>query len=78
MKLKKATTPEFNDVPEVSDEALMDMPEALPSELPGASGATAGGRVATVAAFIASLAAAALIGAMAAMMYVNWNLIAEA
>ena len=36
------------------------------------------GRVATLAAFFAAIAAAVLVGAAAAMMYINWGLIANA
>ena len=36
------------------------------------------GGVATLIAVLASLAAAAMVGAVAAMMYVNWELIANA
>ena len=37
-----------------------------------------GGKVATMIAFFASLAAAAMVSAIVAMMYVNWELIANA
>ena len=35
-------------------------------------------KTAALIAFLASLVAAAMVGAVAAMMYVNWELIAEA
>lgn len=35
-------------------------------------------KIAALIAFLASLAAAAMVGAVAAMMYVNWELIANA
>lgn len=74
MKLKKVETSGVNDIPEMGDVSA----DAQMLDLGAPQSAPSSGGVGAMIAFIASLAAAALIGATAAMMYVNWGLIAEA
>ena len=69
MKLKRSDAPEMDALSPV-EPATFDMG-------PVASPKSSGG-VATLIAVLASLAAAAMVGAVAAMMYVNWELIANA
>ena len=69
MKLKKSDATEM-DALNPAEPAAFDMG-------PAASPKSSGG-VATLIAVLASLAAAAMVGAVAAMMYVNWELIANA
>ena len=69
MKLKKSDATEM-DALNPEEPAAFDMG-------PTASPKSSGG-IATLIAVLASLAAAAMVGAVAAMMYVNWELIANA
>ena len=69
MKLKKLDT---------SEVGISDTVEDLTFNPGLAQSAPAGGKTAALIAFLASLAAAAMVGAVAAMMYLNWELIAEA
>ena len=70
MKLKKLETNE-NGVTDTTENVMLDPMVAQ-------SGSTGVNKTAALIAFLASLAAAAMVGAVAAMMYVNWELIAEA
>ena len=72
MKLKKV---EATEMDESSAAAFPAVDAALAM---GAAPAKRSGGVATLIAVLASLAAAAMVGAVAAMMYVNWELIANA
>ncbi len=80
MKLKKAESAETEETPAaptggavIADRFKLDVdPNA------GKSGPAGVNKTAALIAFLASLAAAAMVGAVAAMMYVNWELIAEA
>ena len=77
MKLKKAETTETVDMNSATDSAVIADRFRLDVEpvSPGASGVSKG---AALIALLASLAAAAMVGAVAAMMYLNWELIAGA
>lgn len=69
MKLKKAETPDMGEVADMGGAPFVaDMAPAAPAT----------GKVGTLLAFLASLVALALVGAVAAMMYLNWELIAQA
>lgn len=70
MKLKKLETNETG-VTDTTENVMLDPMVAQ-------SGSTGVNKTAALIAFLASLAAAAMVGAVAAMMYVNWELIAEA
>ena len=72
MKLKKV---EATEMDESSAAAFPAVDAALAM---GAAPAKRSGGVATLIAVLASLAAAAMVGAVAAMMCVNWELIANA
>ena len=69
MKLKKSDATEMDALNPVEPAAFDMEPTAAPKS---------SGGVATLIAVLASLAAAAMVGAVAAMMYVNWELIANA
>ena len=69
MKLKKVEATEMDE----SSAAAFPAVDAALAPAPKRSGG-----VATLIAVLASLAAAAMVGAVAAMMYVNWELIANA
>ncbi len=69
MKLKKTEMNGTGATGEIED-LTFDPSPAQP--------ASSGVSTAALIAFLASLAAAAMVGAVAAMMYVNWELIAEA
>ena len=77
MKLKKAETTETVDMNSATDSAVIADRFRLDVEpvSPGFSGVSKG---AALIALLASLAAAAMVGAVAAMMYLNWELIAGA
>ncbi len=70
MKLKKLETNETGATDAIED--LTFNPGLAQSGPAGVN------KTAALIAFLASLAAAAMVGAVAAMMYVNWELIAEA
>ena len=70
MKLKKTEINATGATGEIEDLTFDPSPAQ-----PASSG---GNKTAALIAFLASLAAAAMVGAVAAMMYVNWELIAEA
>ena len=69
MKLKKLETNESGASDTVENLTF----DPIPAQ-PGPAGVN---KTAALIAFLASLAAAAMVGAVAAMMYVNWELIAE-
>ena len=69
MKLKKVEATEMDESSAAVDAALAMGAAPAPKR---------SGGVATLIAVLASLAAAAMVGAVAAMMYVNWELIANA
>ena len=73
MKLKKVESTETDEsgATVIADRFKLD---AVPAQ----TGPAGVNRTAAIIAFLASLAAAAMVGAVAAMMYVNWELIAEA
>ena len=71
MKLKKLETNETG-----ATDAIEDL--TFNPGLAQSGSATGVNKTAALIAFLASLAAAAMVGAVAAMMYVNWELIAEA
>ena len=73
MKLKKIESTEMDE----SGATAIGDPFKLDAA-PVQSGPAGVNRTAALIAFLASLAAAAMVGAVAAMMYVNWELIAEA
>jgi hypothetical protein len=73
MKLKKV---EATEMDESSAAAFPAVDAAL--AMGAAPAPKRSGGVATLIAVLASLAAAAMVGAVAAMMYVNWELIANA
>ena len=73
MKLKKV---EATEMDESSAAAFPAVDAALAMGVAPAPKRSGG--VATLIAVLASLAAAAMVGAVAAMMYVNWELIANA
>ena len=75
MKLKKLDVDEMD---EPVTAATTMMPESARLQFDSVPGSTGAGKVATLIAVLASLAAAAMVGAVAAMMYVNWELIANA
>ena len=70
MKLKKLETNETGTSDTVEDLTF--------NPVVAQSGSAGVNKTAALIAFLASLAAAAMVGAVAAMMYVNWELIAEA
>ena len=70
MKLKKLETNETGATDTIENMTL--------DPVVAQSGSTGVNKTAALIAFLASLAAAAMVGAVAAMMYVNWELIAEA
>ena len=74
MKLKKV---EATEMDESSTGTAAAFP-AVDAALAMGSAPKRSGGVATLIAVLASLAAAAMVGAVAAMMYVNWELIANA
>ena len=73
MKLKKV---EATEMDESNTAAFPAVDAAL--AMGAAPAPKRSGGVATLIAVLASLAAAAMVGAVAAMMYVNWELIANA
>jgi len=75
MKLKKVEATEMDESSTGTTAAFPAVDAALAM---GAAPAKKSGGVATLIAVLASLAAAAMVGAVAAMMYVNWELIANA
>ena len=70
MKLKKLDTSEVG-----ASDTIEDLTFNPGVGQPASAG---GGKTAALIALLASLAAVAMVGAVAAMMYVNWELIAEA
>ena len=76
MKLKKVEATEMDGVNATTP---VDMSAGGAGfDMGAAPAAKSSGGVATLIAVLASLAAAAMVGAVAAMMYVNWQLIANA
>ena len=71
MKLKKLETNETGTTDTIEN-LTFDPNPVQPGRPTGIN------KTAALIAFLASLAAAAMVGAVAAMMYVNWELIAEA
>jgi hypothetical protein len=73
MKLKKVESTETDEsgAAAIADRFKLD---AVPVQ----TGPAGVNKTAALIAFLASLAAAAMVGAVAAMMYLNWELIAEA
>ena len=76
MKLKKVEATEMDESSTGTAAAFPAVDAAL--AMGTAPAAKSSGGVATLIAVLASLAAAAMVGAVAAMMYVNWELIANA
>ena len=76
MKLKKVDATEMDDPNTAATAAFPAVDAAL--AMGAAPVPKRSGGVATLIAVLASLAAAAMVGAVAAMMYVNWELIANA
>ena len=79
MKLKKPESAENEEptAPAPTGGAVIADRFKLDAE-PVQNGPAGVNRTAALIAFLASLAAAAMVGAVAAMMYVNWELIANA
>ena len=75
MKLKKV---EATEMDESSTGTMAAFPAVDAALAMGAAPVKRSGGIATLIAVLASLAAAAMVGAVAAMMYVNWELIANA
>ncbi len=76
MKLKKVDATEMGESDTATTVAFPAVDAALTMGAEPAPKRSGG--VATLIAVLASLAAAAMVGAVAAMMYVNWELIANA
>ena len=78
MKLKKTDATETGEptVSSTASTAVIADRFKLDAE-PVQSGPSGAAKAATAIAFLASLAAAAMVGAVAAMMYVNWELLAN-
>ena len=79
MKLKKPDAGENDESTTVATTGSAVIADRFKLDMePVAQGPAGVNKTAALIAFLASLAAAAMVGAVAAMMYVNWELIANA
>jgi len=79
MKLKRSDASENDELATAPTTGTAIIADRFKLDMePAAAGPAGVNKTAALIAFLASLAAAAMVGAVAAMMYVNWELIANA
>lgn len=77
MKLKKSE-PNVADIPAAPQPGGAVIADRFKLDVPADSGAPAGvGRTASLIALVCSLASLAMVGAVAALIYMNWELIKD-